>query len=64
MDRWNRCVVSNWNTGYHRDGKGVVMKMSGNSDNGKRQTNNSTVSCGSFAIVQKDHDLKSLSNVS
>ena len=42
----------------------MVMKMSGNSDNRKRQTNNSTVSCGSFAIVQKDHDLKSLSNVS
>ena len=30
----------NWNTGYHRGRKGVVMKMSGNSDNGKRQTKN------------------------
>ena len=30
---------TNWNVGYPRAGKGVVIKMNGNSDDGKWQTN-------------------------
>ena len=29
---------TNWNTGFPQDGKGVVMMLNGNSDNGKWQT--------------------------
>ena len=29
---------TNWNTGHPKGGKGVVMKMNGNSDDGKWQT--------------------------
>ena len=31
---------TNWNTGYPKGGKGVVMKRNGNSDDGKWQTKN------------------------
>ena len=31
---------TNWNTGFPQDGKGVVMMLNGNSDNGKWQTRN------------------------
>ena len=31
---------TNWNAGHPRGGKAVVMKMNGNSDNGKWQTKN------------------------
>ena len=31
---------TNWNTGYPKGAKGVVMKMIGNSDDGKWQTKN------------------------
>ena len=31
---------TNWNTGYPKGAKGVVMKMNGNSDDGKWQTKN------------------------
>ena len=29
---------TNWNTGFPQDGKGVVMMLNGNSDNGKWQS--------------------------
>ena len=31
---------TNWNAGHPKHGKGVVMKMNGNSDDGKWQTKN------------------------